>query len=1063
MKTKSLFYSLAIAAAMVSCTQETFDVVDNNVQDLSIRPTLGEVVLAGDADATTRLTTGSAARPVFSTQDKMGAAIMDAPLYPGVPYNTAKPWLNYDIVPYYSSNNVFSTENAGTSWFLSDDMPLVEGNYLFYAPYNENMVLRSPFEIRVPQRQDISEEKSALQAFYTSGEVVRLAHTFLAYENGEAQKPTVKFYDVMSYPKFTIINNFDGYLAQIFKDSDGDVIANDSLVAYSGAVKLDSIQIAYVGTGDGALVGGLLDHDKVVSAFTPSTSVTDNWDKPLNNYTADLLNVNAMVKSDSIITTFVAGGKEIAKGDTATFFAVMPAQKFAKNELQANIYVTIGEKPYYFTIAEVDYLTYEDESENEVHYADVKSLTKDGFAFSKNSASLLQGQAYPQEELNWDGTNLTTKKVKGSILTMVLAGGKLDGDEDPETLQVAKEVPAGGVAEEEETDTDKIDNNEEFIQFFKDTYSNADMTEGTEVDETEGEFAFSSNTTATINSELINALDEYQFDGSIKIKKALVIDNDVQVIAIDATNKVVTFKSNTGKTYDITFADDADYTLTEDYVLSGNTTKLSLHVFDTYEVSTETTFGNIRNQGTMTVSAKLTANAFVNNYTLNANADANIVKPMINNKYINVIGANAIMTISNSATARVQTEDATVTFNGVKVTGGEGRYKYTPDGTADVYNAIKNAEKIAWVNAFQYAGEVDFVASYTDGSASKTILENIVDIKTMYIDDLNLHTNGTIDMKNINLVFSNPALTTIEGMDISQTVVNNLYITNYTELQITLNNIDANGTLAYGELYADGYNATWNGEAFGVIALEEVTTGNWLVNTPAGLNKLAKMVNEENETFAGETVKLAADMDLNKKAFTPIGKPDNGPSDYAPIFQGTFDGNGKTISNLYIKEDDTVEGGCYTGLFGLIGGATIKNLTIDGAYIEGYHCVGAIVGQVYNGSTVKNCEVKNATVIATRQISSEFYDAENDKIDYHNDGDKAGAIVGLMSGLAASSLDNCKATDSSVSAGRDAGQIVGAAFEAEVTNCSASNVKVSANGTSTGANVNDEVIGRKLP
>ena len=57
---------------------------------------------------------------------------------------------------------------------------------------------------------------------------------------------------------------------------------------------------------------------------------------------------------------------------------------------------------------------------------------------------------------------------------------------------------------------------------------------------------------------------------------------------------------------------------------------------------------------------------------------------------------------------------------------------------------------------------------------------------------------------------------------------------------------------------------------------------------------------------------------------------------------------------------------------------------------------------------------------------------------------------------------NCTATDSTVKAGRDAGQIVGAAKEVNVTGCSATNVTVSANGECTGANVRNEVIGRLL-
>ena len=76
-------------------------------------------------------------------------------------------------------------------------------------------------------------------------------------------------------------------------------------------------------------------------------------------------------------------------------------------------------------------------------------------------------------------------------------------------------------------------------------------------------------------------------------------------------------------------------------------------------------------------------------------------------------------------------------------------------------------------------------------------------------------------------------------------------------------------------------------------------------------------------------------------------------------------------------------------------------------------------------------------------------------------GDKVGVIVG-HAGNAGVKVENCSATDSTVTAGRDAGQIVGAAKEANVTGCTATNVTVTAGGDCTGANVNNAVIGRTL-
>ena len=88
---------------------------------------------------------------------------------------------------------------------------------------------------------------------------------------------------------------------------------------------------------------------------------------------------------------------------------------------------------------------------------------------------------------------------------------------------------------------------------------------------------------------------------------------------------------------------------------------------------------------------------------------------------------------------------------------------------------------------------------------------------------------------------------------------------------------------------------------------------------------------------------------------------------WTPVaFNGTFDGNGYSISGLYIKGAKTA------ALFATATG-TIKNLTIKDSYFEGTKYVGAIVGQFVAGSskdampslTIENC-VSYADLCATK-------------------------------------------------------------------------------------------------
>ncbi|MBP3671467.1 MAG: hypothetical protein J6J06_05845, partial [Bacteroidaceae bacterium] len=83
------------------------------------------------------------------------------------------------------------------------------------------------------------------------------------------------------------------------------------------------------------------------------------------------------------------------------------------------------------------------------------------------------------------------------------------------------------------------------------------------------------------------------------------------------------------------------------------------------------------------------------------------------------------------------------------------------------------------------------------------------------------------------------------------------------------------------------------------------------------------------DALEGYTVSLECDIDLNNKAWTPIGVA-------GAVFKGTFDGNGHTIKNLNVDVTDKMVGDkpYSAGLFGSVRG-TVKNLNIEKAVIKG--------------------------------------------------------------------------------------------------------------------------------
>ena len=100
-------------------------------------------------------------------------------------------------------------------------------------------------------------------------------------------------------------------------------------------------------------------------------------------------------------------------------------------------------------------------------------------------------------------------------------------------------------------------------------------------------------------------------------------------------------------------------------------------------------------------------------------------------------------------------------------------------------------------------------------------------------------------------------------------------------------------------------------------------------------------------------------------SWTPIGNSDN-------MYQGTFDGNGKTISNLYINDiSENIGISGYASFFGYAdAGGNIKNITFDNAKVKSTnddYCSGILVGVagscIENIKTLVNCSVEGKSYV----------------------------------------------------------------------------------------------------
>lgn len=136
------------------------------------------------------------------------------------------------------------------------------------------------------------------------------------------------------------------------------------------------------------------------------------------------------------------------------------------------------------------------------------------------------------------------------------------------------------------------------------------------------------------------------------------------------------------------------------------------------------------------------------------------------------------------------------------------------------------------------------------------------------------------------------------------------------------------------------------------------------ISTGAELAYLAEKVNG-GKSYSGNYFKLTSDIRLNAddvptagdslNSWTSIGNAN------AKKFQGTFDGDGHTISGLYIN--NAVQN---QGLFGYVGrGGVVQNLVVAGRVTAtGQNYVGGIVARL-NGGTVQNCGFYGAVTAGT--------------------------------------------------------------------------------------------------
>ena len=122
---------------------------------------------------------------------------------------------------------------------------------------------------------------------------------------------------------------------------------------------------------------------------------------------------------------------------------------------------------------------------------------------------------------------------------------------------------------------------------------------------------------------------------------------------------------------------------------------------------------------------------------------------------------------------------------------------------------------------------------------------------------------------------------------------------------------------------------------------------------------------ESATTHLNACAKLTADIDLKDFCYAADASQNLEELSWVPIgrnierdYKGTFDGNGKTITNLYINATQK-----FMGLFGCTDQSTIKNLTFEYANVTNTQdIIGILVGYA-GGSTLQNIKISETCQI----------------------------------------------------------------------------------------------------
>ena len=209
--------------------------------------------------------------------------------------------------------------------------------------------------------------------------------------------------------------------------------------------------------------------------------------------------------------------------------------------------------------------------------------------------------------------------------------------------------------------------------------------------------------------------------------------------------------------------------------------------------------------------------------------------------------------------------------------------------------------------------------------------------------------------------------------------------------------------------------------------------GSGTKDDPYLIGSAEELASLSGRSFSGKSYRLTQDIDMENVPMQPI-------KEFA---DGTFDGDGHTISNLTISADDG-----NAGLFAETNSSTVfKDIILHNVSVTltggSYAGVGGLIGKIYGSTTIQGCGVSGAVAYSSdysynsgnvgglvgylngKCTIKESYSQATIKNENNNSSSTAGGLLGKTGNYYTLSVTDCYASGDVTAAGGRAGGFTG--------------------------------------